>query len=167
VALGDVYGDGHLDAFVGTSDGARLLINQGDEMGNGGTIFVPAEQSFETVQTAKDKLGAALSAVADAWLGLYLPYGGVRTKSVFLADLDGDEDLDALLARLLGAEIWWNTGQGEFRRSDVRFAYREDTGVAIADFDEDEDQDIFIGRNEDDYQVWFNDGKGGFKADNR
>jgi hypothetical protein len=81
---------------------------------------------------------------------------------VFLANLDGDGDLDALVARLWGAEVWWNDGQGEFRRSDLLFAYREDTGVAVADFDGDGDQDIFIGRNEDDYQVWLNDGNGGF-----
>jgi hypothetical protein len=93
---------------------------------------------------------------------LYLPYGSIRTKAVFLADLDGDGDLDGLLARLWGAEIWWNDGQGEFQRSDVRFEYREDTGVAVADFDGDGDQDIFTGRNEDDYQVWWNDGRGVF-----
>ena len=51
------------------------------------------------------------------------------------ADLDGDGDLDALLARLWGAEIWWNDGHGFFTRSDLRFEYREDTGVAVADFD--------------------------------
>ena len=103
---------------------------------------------------------------ADKLLGLYLPYGSIRTKAVFLADLDGDSDLDALLARLWGAEIWWNDGQGQFRRSDMRFKYREDTGVAVADFDGDGDQDIFTGRNEDDYQVWWNDGQGTFLADN-
>jgi hypothetical protein len=166
VALGDVNGDGHLDALVGTSAGARLWINQSNEMGSDGPIFVPAEQSFNAVQTVSDKLQAGFSAAADKVLGLYLPYGSIRTKAVFLSDLDGDSDLDALLARLWGAEIWWNDGQEEFRRSDVRFEYREDTGVAVADFDGDGDQDIFIGRNEDDYQVWWNDGKGVFIADN-
>ena len=47
-------------------------------------------------------------------LGVYLPYGSVRTRAVFLADLDGDEDLDALIARLWGAEVWWNDGQDRF-----------------------------------------------------
>ena len=165
VALGDVNGDGRLDALVGTSAGAELWMNQGYEMGSGRPIFIPAEQSFQASQTVWNRMQAGFSAAADKLYGLYLPYGSIRTKAVFLADLNGDGDLDALLARLWGAEIWWNDGKGEFSRSDVRFAYREDTGVAVADFDGDED--IFIGRNEADYQVWLNDGKGGFKGGNR
>jgi hypothetical protein len=166
VALGDVNRDGRLDALVGTSTGARLWINQSNEMGSGKPVFVPSEQSFNAVQTVRDKLQAGYSAAVDKLLGLYLPYGSIRTKEVFLADLDGDGDLDALLARVWGAEIWWNDGQGDFRRSDLRFDYREDTGVAVADFDGDGDQDIFIGRDEDDYQVWWNGGQGVFIAGN-
>jgi hypothetical protein len=167
VALGDVNGDKRLDALVGTSDGARLWINQSNKMGSGEPIFVPAEQSFDAVQTIGNRLQAGFSAAADKLLGMYLPYGSIRTKAVFLADLDGDGDLDALLARLWGAEIWWNDGQGKFRRSDMSFAYKEDTGVAVADFDGDGDPDIFAGRNEEAYQVLWNDGRGVFTVDNR
>jgi hypothetical protein len=167
VALGDVNGDGRLDALVGTSAGARLWMNIGDKLRSGGPFFVPGVESFEAVQTFSDRLKAWFSSVADKQLGLYLPYGSTRTKAVFLADLDGDGNLDALLARLWGAEIWWNDGQGAFRWSDVRFEYIEDTGVATGDFDGDGDQDIFTGRNEDAYRVWWNDGQGMFITGNQ
>jgi hypothetical protein len=88
----------------------------------------------------------------------------MRTNAVFLADMDGDGDLDVVLARLWWAEIWWNDGQGVFSLSDVLFEYREDTGVAIADFDGDGNQDVFIGRNQDDYQQWLGSGDGSFIA---
>jgi hypothetical protein len=167
IALGDVNGDGRLDALVGTSAGARLWINQGIDLGGGGPIFVSAEQSFEAVQTLKDKLLAGFSEAVDDLLGYYLPYGSIRTKGVFLADLDGKGDLDALIARVWGAEIWWNDGHGAYHRSDARLEYREDTGVAVADFDGDGDQDVFAGNNEHDHQVWWNDGTGVFIADKR
>ena len=162
VALGDVNGDGRLDALVGTSTGANLWINRGNSTESGEPLFDRADQSFTAARTIQDGLGRMFSAFAGRLLGLYLPLGSIRTHTVFLADLDGDQDLDAVLARLWGAEIWWNTGQGEFRRSNVRFPYREDSGLAIADFDGDGDQDLLAGRNWRDYQVWWNDGSGGF-----
>jgi hypothetical protein len=167
VALADVNGDKRLDALVGTSSGARLWVNQGNATTRGGSIFVAAEQSFEAEQTAWGRLQTGFSAAADKLFGLYFPYGSILTKAVSLADLDGDGDPDALIARIWGAELWWNDGQGGFRRSDLRLNYPEDTGIALADFDGDGDQDILSGGNEDNDQVWLNDGKGGFRAARR
>jgi len=165
VALGDVNGDGRLDALVGTNTGARLWVNHSEKLESDGAIFVPDKQSFDAIQSVSNKLKKGFSIAVEKLFGLYLPYGSIRTKAVFLTDLDGDGDLDALLARLWGAEIWLNNGHGEYQRSDLRFEYREDAGLAVADFDNDGDQDIFIGRNEDDYRVWWNIGQGAFNSD--
>ena len=119
------------------------------------------------VQTVRDKLEAGFSSAANRMLGLYLPYGSIQTKGVFLADLDGDGDLDALIARVWGAEVWWNDGKGVFSRSDMRFEYKEDTGVALGDFHGDGWTDIFVAEYDKYSRVWFNDGQGGFSASNR
>jgi len=135
VALGDLDGDGDLDALVATAKGASIWMNQGGMQGGQIGIFAKFDQRLDRG----------------------------HIEAVFLADLDADGDLDALVAGKSRASIWWNDGTGDFSRSDVSFEYPKDTGIAVGDFDGDEDPDIFI-RVIQDYQVWFNDGKGGFKA---
>jgi hypothetical protein len=160
VALGDVNGDGRLDALTGTDDGAVLWLNQGSD---GQARFAAADQAFAAERTGKQSVQAGFAAVADGLWGLYLPWGSVRSRAVFLEDLDGDGDLDAVLARLWWAEIWWNDGRGRFTGDEARFAYDEDTGVAVADFDGDGWPDIFAASHGREYRVWWNDGTGGWR----
>ncbi len=165
VALGDVNGDSRLDILVGTNDGAQLWLNQGTPE-DGVPLFIQVDQTFQATRSIKDRLLNGLSATASGLFRLYLPYGSTRTRAVFLRDLDGDADLDVLIARLWGAEIWWNLGQANFQPSGVHFAYREDTGVAVSDFDRDGDEDIFAASGGDAYQVWLNTGSGNFVSNN-
>ncbi|HSM55496.1 MAG TPA: VCBS repeat-containing protein [Candidatus Sulfomarinibacteraceae bacterium] len=134
VALGDVDGDGDLDALVGKSYGARLWINQGRAQGGEEGTFEPAAQLL--------RLGTA--------------------TALFLVDLDGDGDLDALIGSRRQATIWWNDGQGAFTASGQRFHYTRKHGLAVGDFDGDGRPDIFAGRYTDGYRVWFNQGDGAF-----
>ncbi|MFW6063845.1 MAG: FG-GAP repeat domain-containing protein, partial [Chloroflexota bacterium] len=134
VALGDVDGDGDLDALVGKSYGARVWINQGRAQGGAEGTFEPAAQLI--------KFDAA--------------------TATFLSDLDGDGDLDALVGARRQAAIWWNEGQGTFANSGQRFRYTQKHGLAVADFDGDGRPDVFAGRYTDGYRLWFNGGDGAF-----
>jgi len=135
VALGDLDGDGDLDALVGTGEGALVWINQGGAQGGRGGTF-------------------ALS-------GQKIPGG--QTQVVFLSDLDGDGDLDALVAGRQRAAIWWNDGQSAFARSGQRFRYSERHGLAVGDFNGDGQPDIFVAEYARNYRLWLNQGDGTFR----
>lgn len=139
VALGDLDGDGDLDAQVGTFDGAVAWVNQGGMQGGQAGIFTASGQE--------------------------IPGKGIRF--VFLAEFDHDGDQDALIGGKKQAVIWWNDGKGGFTQSDQRFQYSERHGLAVADFDDDGDSDIFAGAYTDDYRLWINQGDGTFRADNQ
>lgn len=134
VALADLDGDGDLDALVGVSNGAIVWINQGGAQGAQPGRFVPSQQKIS----------------------------GRQTRAVFLSDLDGDGDQDALIAEPRQAIVWWNDGAAVFTQSNQRFRYSERQGLAIADFNGDGSADIFIGADTPTYDVWLNRGDGSF-----
>jgi hypothetical protein len=134
VALGDIDGDGDLDALTGTDSGAAVWINQGGAQGGKEGAFAPFEQR--------------------------LP--GDQIKAVFLADLDGDGDLDALVAGIRRATLWLNNGEVSFKRSSQRFGYTKRHGLAVGDLNSDGWVDIFAAAYDDDFRVWFNRGNGVF-----
>jgi uncharacterized protein (DUF2141 family) len=139
VALGDMDSDGDLDALVGTRNGAAVWINQGSAQGGKTGVFASSGQKI----------------------------AGSQTTAVFLQDLNGDGNLDALIAGVEQADIWWNDGHGFFKRSDQHLRYSNRNGLAVGDFSGDGYADIFAGTLEEDYTVWLNQGRGTFQAGNR
>jgi hypothetical protein len=135
VSLGDLDNDGDLDALVGTEKEALVWINQGRSQGGQEGTFAPAGQEIS----------------------------GSKIRAVFLSDLDGDGDLDATIAGIRQAVIWWNNGQGAFTRSGQRFNYSKRHGLAIGDFNGDIWPDIFVAEYAKDFRVWFNQGDGTFR----
>ncbi|MCU0962013.1 MAG: FG-GAP-like repeat-containing protein [Pirellulaceae bacterium] len=156
ITLGDVDGDGDLDAIV-VGGGWHTTSNEiwlNDGLGN----FT--------------KTSAVLGTALDG------------TKDIALGDIDGDGDLDAFLANSETAiiddsrnTIWLNDGQGNFSDSGQRLGHTHDAcdRVRLADMDEDGDLDAVVATIVFQwnhwqgwipaihrYEVWLNDGQGHF-----
>ena len=136
VALGDTDLDGDLDALVGHATGASIWINQGGAQQGQQGVFTLSPNSIS----------------------------GGNTTHVFLSDLDGDNDLDALVAAPKQAVIWWNDGQAVFTGSHQRFRFTNRHALAIADFNDDGFADIFAAEYSRDQRIWYGNGDGTFRT---
>ena len=139
VALGDLDGDGDLDAFVGNRADDEIWINQGGIQGGIPGQFAASEQRIANRSTQKVALG----------------------------DVDGDGDLDALLNiaanRGQSPELWLNGGQADFTHSGQKLDMPDMQTYTLGDIDGDSDLDVFAGSFEHGYGIWFNDGEGNFE----
>ena len=134
-ALGDLDGDSDLDALVGIANGAEVWVNQGGAQAGKAGSFFQAEKN--------------------------LP--GSQSGQVFLNDLDGDGDLDALIGGARQAVAWRNDGSGNFTPMGPPLRYPEHYGLALGDFNADGRADVFAGGGGEEYQVWVNQGDGRFR----
>lgn len=138
VALGDLDSDGDLDALVGNTAGAVVWTNQGGAQGGQASIFADSGQRIS----------------------------GNPSEAVFLADLDGDGDLDALVAGKSQAAIWWNDGQAGFRNSGQRLRFTERHALVVDDFNGDGYLDVFSAAYDLEFHLWLNRGDGSMQEGN-
>jgi hypothetical protein len=117
VALGDLDGDGWLDALMAYGGGSALFRNDG-----AGGLFLDATATMD---------------------GGPLP----SAQAVALADLDADGDLDAYLGRDRGesGRILTNDGTGRFTSVALPDSAQAAMTGSFADFDGDGDLDLFVG----------------------
>jgi len=147
VALGDLDGDGDLDALVATAAGAAIWINQGGIQGGKAGVFAASDQRL----------------------------GRGHIEAVFLSDLDVDGDPDALVGEKspvsvwfdamiasgkAQASIWLNDGRATFRDSGQRLRYTERYGLAVGDFNGDGFLDFFAAAYDTGAHLWLNPGDG-------
>lgn len=187
IKLGDLDGDGDLDAFV------AVYSDQQEEVWfNDGTAhFTKSSQQFGDGQSVGIELGDVdLDGDLDALVvnanfagntlyfndsNGFFNYGqtiGTSENSdsqrAALEDLDGDGDLDAFIVnqRAKPDEVWFNNGNGVFYDSGQRLDTADGEGLALGDLDGDGDLDAFIGNERDVSNpadtVWFNNGQGYF-----
>ncbi|MDG1813733.1 MAG: FG-GAP-like repeat-containing protein, partial [Porticoccaceae bacterium] len=119
VALADVDGDGNLDLVEGNEQTNKLYLNSG------------ADSKFfkdgTNIEIAKN--------------------GYNNTRSVALADLDGDGDLDLVTGNLGVNKLYLNTGNPPFfgESTDIGSDAEATYSVALADVDGDGDLDLVVG----------------------
>ncbi|MFV2070298.1 MAG: FG-GAP-like repeat-containing protein, partial [Pirellulales bacterium] len=180
--LGDVDGDGDLDAVVVNWRAAsQLWLNDGRGR------FTNSGQAFGTRWAGTDVALADLDGDGDldlfftnksgpeagnhVWLndgfGRFVDtgqrLGSGNSMAVALDDLDGDGDVDALVANYDGVNrVWLNDGSGQFSHSGQEFGRRDSRDVQLADFDGDGDIDALVVQRTSTSKIWLNDGTGVF-----
>lgn len=181
ISLGDLDGDGDLDAFIGYRSYNTVLLNDGT--GN----FTEMEQELGESNSVSVGLGdldsdGDLDAFVANWgapnrvwfndgaanfTDSGVEYGAEEdSRSVALGDLDGDGDLDAVVIDVNvvpSSKVFFNDGAGFFtdagqdHGSYSNFAFC----VALGDLDGDGDLDAFLSCIDDRPNVvLFNDGAG-------
>jgi formylglycine-generating enzyme required for sulfatase activity len=171
IGLGDLDGDGDLDALTGGWDEpSRVWFNDGTGVFNdSGNKLSPAETHIHAISLGDvdgdEDLDAFLAIASgdphEVWLnngdGSFVnsdqDLRGPLGHAVTLADLDGDGDLDAFTAhgdRHRGTEnrVWLNDGTGQFSDSGLRLGDTYSFGVALGDLDGDGDLDAFVANSE-------------------
>jgi hypothetical protein len=185
VALGDLDGDGDLDAWVANyGQTNRVWIN------DGAGDFSEISQMLGNFNSN----GVALGDLdgdgdLDAWVangdgqgnrvwindgaGTFdntnnQALGASNSNGVALGDLDGDGDLDAWVANTSSQanRVWINDGNGNFTNNQA-LGNSNSNGVALGDLDGDDDLDAWVANGDGQgNRVWINDGAGTFDNTN-
>ena len=179
VALGDVDGDGDLDAIFANSNTAPEQVWKNDgtgaftqfaTFGNGDTYDV----ALGDLDGDGDLDAFAGNRLSDdtIWLndgtGIFTLHDSVSsdwTQDVALGDLDRDGDLDAILATNPGAfTVWLNDGTGDFSAHPTTplIGTSGADAVTLGDIDGDGDLDALAAQGGGPERVWLNDGAGAF-----
>ena len=185
VALGDLDGDGDLDAWVANYgiQPNRVWINDG--LGN----FADSGQALGSSNSYSVALGDLDGdGDLDAWVANYLgqanrvwindglgnftdssqALGNSYSHDVALGDLDGDGDLDAWVANYSDAvgsqanRVWINDGLGNFADSGQALGSSNSLEVALGDLDGDGDLDAWVANDGGANRMYINDGLGNF-----
>jgi hypothetical protein len=154
MSIGDVNGDQREDIFIGNAKGkpAQLYLQQAT-----GKFTATQNISFEADKTIED------------------------TASTFV-DIDGDKDLDLIVGsggndpdveKKNTLRIYINDGKGNFTKTSAKLprTNHNTSVIAAADFDNDGDEDLFVGSRsiptiygvDAKHLLLENDGKGNFK----
>jgi hypothetical protein len=169
VSLGDLDGDGDLDAMVVSSlaQGSAVWTNLG------GGVFT-STQTLENLSAASVDFGdldgdgdldafvaPQAGSTSAVWLndgnGTLVPGQHLENlDSAALGDLDGDGDLDAFSVNAGTDKAWLNQGDATFVFSGQHLGMATSTNVALGDLDGDGDLDAVTSGYDSDPSLWIN-----------
>ena len=192
VRLVDMDGDGDLDLISADNESTvTLRLNQGgiqngtegdfasvstvtvqtgtiSDLAVGSLVGTSAPDIYVATSGGDDVILENVSGGALTDLGLRIP--GPDHTAVALGDVDGDSDIDAVVASALtaaegGLRVWFNDN-GAFSTTEQLFERSENTDIALADLDGDGDLDALVGERSFGSaggNVWLNSGSGLFR----
>ena len=200
VSLGDVDGDGDLDAWVANWDSQanHVWINQGGDQGGVAGNFADSGQALGNSYSSDVSLGDVDGdGDLDAWVAnwdsqanhVWINQGGDQggvagnfadsgqalgtfwSIGVALGDLDDDGDLDAWVANVAfggisgHGRVWVNQGgdqggvAGNFQNSGQQLGITYSSGVSLGDLDDDGDLDAWVASlDSTPHRIWVNQG---------
>ena len=123
------------------------------------TLFVPALLTCLGVSQVASAQGQGPIEFVDSGQAL----GNSNSQSVALGDLDGDGDLDAMVANFnQPSTVWTNDGTGTFTDSGQALGDSQSRSVSLGDLDGDGDLDAMVANAFQPDTVWTNEGNGTF-----
>ena len=177
IALGDLDGDGDLDAVFAEIAGTVQHIWL-----NSDGVFTYTGQTLSLLFTCVTLADIDGDSDLDLVVGTYtsqsnLVYvndgtgtfttgsslGNSRAQDIESGDFDGDNDIDVLITTSgnSGDEIWFNDGAGNFLNSGQSIGSATTYGASVGDIDGDNDLDIWTAHSGPN-RVFINDGNGIF-----
>ena len=182
-AIGDLNSDGYPDIYIANADlgSDQVWFNNGkggfvnSEQNIGGAVKRDRsialadlnDDGYLDVFIANDQIGNDIGCPNEVWFndgtGKLIDsgqrLGNLASSEVALGDIDGDGDIDALIANLhdlagndQSNEIWLNDSKGNFTNSLKNLGSRSYT-VTLADVNNDNKPDIIFG-----CAIWINSG---------
>ena len=186
LSLGDLDGDGDLDAYIVNwdgnpdqvffNDGKGNFNDSGQKLGNWsgtdvalGDIDQDGDLDALVANNGEEKTNEPVVWSNDGkgnFAQSSQKFGFSEASAVALGDLDGDGDLDAYIANSSHNyanpvdTVWFNDGKGVFSNSGQKLGNAYALSVEFSDLDADGDLDVFVGNWRFSPHIWLNDGKG-------